>query len=210
MLPSNLCSEMKTKFAEELNIKQKVNTEASILVVTGANASGKSLLRRWFQVIFKKEYDTEVIHLSQQGRATEGLGRIFVYGSEDDESTGTISANTFIGGVRTMRARKNKHVVIWDEPEIGMGEELQVGSAEWLCGQLADWPEHLQGVIIMTHSRVFVKRMMKFPGAKWMSLDGYKTPELWLNREIVPIDPEEVQKKGRERWRKFGTILKRK
>jgi hypothetical protein len=133
-----------------------------------------------------------------------------IYGSERDESTGAISCNTFIGGMRTMRGRDEPHIVIWDEPELGMGEELQMGTANWLCDQLADWPEHTQGIVLLTHSRYFVERVMKFPGAKWLSMDGYKTHEEWLDRKLEPIGPEEVRAIGRKRQSRVEKILKEK
>jgi hypothetical protein len=209
-LPANLFEELRPDLAFELGIDRDFDTSASILVVTGKNAAGKSLLRRWFQVALKRYHDMEAIHLSQQGRAAAGVMRAMVYGSEDDESTGAISCNTFFGGLRTMRGREEAHAVIWDEPEIGMGEELQMGTAEWLCDQLDEWPEQTQGVILLTHSRHFVRRVMQFPGAKWLSMDGYKTPEEWLDRPLEPISPEEVKHVGLERWRRVNKILSKK
>jgi hypothetical protein len=209
-LPSNLFEKMLPDLAEELGIDRAFDTGASILVVTGKNAAGKSLLRRWIQVAMKRHHDnTEVIHLSQQGRAMEGIGRAFIYGSEDDESTGAISCNTFIGGMRTMIGREKPHAVIWDEPEIGMGEELQMGTADWLCEQLEDWPKQTLGVVLLTHSHHFVRRAMQFPGVKWLSMDGYATADEWLNRDIVPIGPEEVRDMGHERWSRVSKILKK-
>ena len=211
-MPDNLLENLRDELCDELGLDHSFDTSGSILVITGQNAAGKSLLRRWFH----KELDhrkVEAIHLSQEGRTTEGFVRALVYGSEHHDSTGYISAHTFTAGVRTMRGRsedKIDHVVIWDEPEIGMGDELQLGSANWLCDELADWPGSLQGVIVMTHSRTFVKRLMEFPKAVWMSMDGFPTHNEWLNREIVPVTPEQVSKVGLERYRRISKLLKKK
>ena len=208
-LPDNLFDSMRPEFASEIGVNPDFKTSASILVVTGQNAAGKSLLRRYLQMTLKRDYEMEVIHLSQEGRSTGGIERAFIYGSEGYESTGAMTAKTFIVGMKTMRKRERPHVVIWDEPEIGMGDELQLGTANWFCSQLEDWPEHLQGIVLLTHSRYFVRRVMEFPGARWLSLDGIKTPEAWLDREIVPVDPETVLKTGHERFRRVSKILGR-
>jgi type II secretory pathway predicted ATPase ExeA len=205
-LPDNLF-ELNDDFAKELGVSADVRSEAPVLVITGKNASGKSFLRR-FMCMKLKQAKIEAMHLSQQGRSTEGVMRCFVYGSEDDESTGAISAKTFKTGMSTSRSRTTAHAIIWDEPEIGMGEELQVGSADWLFEQLADWPKHLRGIILLTHSRIFVKRAMEFSGAKWVNLDGYKTPEDWFNRKIVPVNPEEFSALAVEKWRRLCKMLK--
>ena len=48
-LPSSLFEKMRPNLDEELNIDRAFDTGASILVVTGQNAAGKSLLR-WRRV----------------------------------------------------------------------------------------------------------------------------------------------------------------
>ena len=210
-LPKKLFADMRLDLAKELGITTGFDTSASVLVVTGKNAVGKSLLRRYLQMTLCQDHNFEVMHLSQQDRAdSDGIMRVMVYGSEREESTGTMTAKTFIAGMRTMRGRDKAHAIIWDEPEIGMGEELQIGTANWLCEQLADWPTHLQGVILLTHSKHFVRRVMEFPGAKWLSMDGVETAQKWLNRKLVAVGPEEVMKLANEKRRHVGEMLRRK
>ena len=206
MLPRDLFN-LKPEFCKELGIKPDFNAGCRVLVIVGQNAAGKSFLRRWIQSRLRED-KVEVIALSHELRTREGMHRAFIYGDEHSQSTGAISAHTFIAGVRTIKSRENPHVVIWDEPEIGMGEELQIGTANWLCEQLNDWPEHTTGVILLSHSRHFVRRAMQFPKAKWYSMDGYATADEWLNRELVPVGPKEVQDMGNDRWSRVNKILK--
>lgn len=117
--------DIKPEFLELVGMKGVTWRGKELLVVTGANASGKSLVRRLFQVFVKKR-GFEVIHLSQEGRDAGGFARVFVYGSEGDEATGVISAKTLVKGFRTSRNRDNEHLMIYDEPEIGMSEEAEM------------------------------------------------------------------------------------
>ncbi len=213
-LPIDLVENMIPELSEELQINNDFKTDAPILVVTGPNAAGKSLFRKYVQMLIKNDYDeiNECIHLSQQGRATAGFQRAFIYGSEDDESTGAISCHTFETAISTSLGREKGHILIWDEPEIGMGEELQMGAARWLRNKLEEnWPTHLQGVILMSHSRLFIKEIMQFPEAKFMHIGGDDmTLEQWLNREILPQCPEETVKLGYSRRSKIYKILSKK
>jgi hypothetical protein len=205
MLPRDLF-DLKPAFAKELGVPKNFNAAARVLVVVGSNASGKSFLRRYVQATMR-EKKIEVIALSHELRTKGGMVTAFVYGDEAWQSTGVITAQTFVSGVRVMRSRTGPHVVIWDEPEIGMGEELQTGCADWLFSRLRDWPAHLQGVIVMTHSRIWARRAMDFPKARFLSLDGHKKVEDWLGREVVPVDPEALSRLATEKFRRLSKLL---
>ena len=91
-----------------------------LIVVTGENASGKSFFRRIVRSLCSRA-KTECIHISMEGRAGDGMSfgglRPFVYGDENQQSTGENSAGAVLGGIRTCRAREEAHVMVWDEPE---------------------------------------------------------------------------------------------
>ncbi len=189
MLPKTIFSDMKKSFADTLGIRRGFDTSCNILLITGSNASGKSFLRRFVSAILHQD-DIECIQLSQEGRGQEGLARAFMYGDESWQSTGCISAKTFKGAFVTSRKREKKHVLLWDEPEIGMGEELQLGVALQVKKEMENIPSNLLGIIFMTHSRIFVREFMKMENSKFFNLNGYNSSNDWLNREILPVDLE--------------------
>ena len=210
-LPDNLFS-VNDEFAKFLGIDPDFDTSCRLLLVVGPNACGKSFLRRIISMNLHptKGPQTELIHLSQQDRSSAGGGeKPFIYGSEDWESTGYITARTFWTGMKTSRGRNKSHVLLWDEPEIGMGEELQLGTSQWLAKQLTDWPKHLLGVVLLTHSRIFVENLKDFPETKFFSFDGHKNPQEWLDRKILPVQPEEVLSCGIEKFRTLSAWLNR-
>ena len=204
-LPSDLF-DFNEDIAEELGIDPDFDTSAHVLVVTGGNASGKSFLRRLLRTKLKIQ-KIEAIDLSQEGRSSGGFVSCMVYGDESRSSTGSLSAHTFIAGMNTSRNRKNKHVIIWDEPEIGMGEELQLGTVQWLFDELKKWPSELQGVVLLTHSRYFVQAAFKHQGSKWYNLEGHKTPESWLNRKIEPVRPDVLCDASHVKFRKLVKLM---
>ena len=180
-----------------------------VLVVVGPNAVGKSLFRRLLSTFLKKRNNLEVMHLSQEGRTDSGFLVPMVYGRENQEATSVISARTLVTGLRTSRGRKKNHVLLYDEPEIGMAEEMQAGAARWLAKELRSWPDKLSGIIVMTHSRYFVQELIQLPKSKFICLGGrYSTADAWLNREIEPVDPEAVIKIGLRTLKRLAKILK--
>lgn len=188
-------------YTEALGIKPGLPIEqARVLVVVGENASGKSFLRRLLvQNLVASQIP--VMHLSQEGRADgggyEGIKRLMLYGSETRHCTSQISTHVITTGIKTSRSHEQPHVLIWDEPEIGMGEEVKLGSAQWLAQELqSDWPEKLLGVVVMTHSREFVQALLGVSNAFFMELGEDRTAEEWLARTIVPVFPEELEKRA--------------
>jgi hypothetical protein len=96
-------------------------------------------------------------------------------------------------------------LIIWDEPEIGMGEELQLGVVNWFFKELENWPAHTVGIVMMTHSRIFVKRAMAFEGFRFLSLDGYKSANEWLKRKvrITGVKMETSEERFESWWKNY-------
>jgi len=207
VLPRHLFLNLKPAFANELGVSRNFSTLTRVLVIVGSNASGKSFLRRYVQLTLKEKI--EVIALSHELRTQGNFSTALVYGDESWQSTGAITAQTFLTGVKTMRERTKPHVVVWDEPEIGCSEELQTGCANWLHKNLHPWPKFLQGLILLTHSRIWARRAMDYPHAKFLSLDGYRNVEDWLRREVKPVDPETITRLAGEKFQRLTKLLGR-
>lgn len=205
MLPRYLFDNIKPTFANELGVERNFSTLTRVLVIVGSNTSGKSVLRRLVQFTLEKKI--EVIALSHELRVRGNFST--VYGDESWQSTGAITAKTFLMAVKTMRERTKPLIVIWDEPEIGMSEELQTGCADWLFSNLHPWPKFLRGLIFLTHSRIWARRAMDYPRAKFLSLDGYPTVDDWLQREVKPVDPETITRLAGEKFQRLNKLLGR-
>lgn len=206
MIPCIL-NNLRPEFLRAIGLEGVTWRGRKVLVVVGPNAVGKSMFRRAFCGFLKKR-KLEVIHLSQEGRGDAGFVRAMVYGNESNEATSVISAKTLVNGLRTSRGREKNHVLLYDEPEIGMAEEMQVGAAQWLAEELRSWPDKLSGIIVMTHSRHFVRELIQLPRSGFICLGGrYSTADAWLNREIKPVGPEAVIKLGLRTFRKLTKIL---
>jgi predicted ATPase len=170
-----------------------------VMLVTGANCSGKSLLRRIIHVRMQ-EKDCTVWQFSHQLRAHSPFSRVFL-GNEDEESTGWITVKNVLKVLGHVEEGLGKpHFFIWDEPEIGLSDESQLGLAQRLTTVFNRQCKNVVGVVFLTHSRIFVQALKGIHSLQWISLDGYETPDAWLEREIKPANLELLKETGRKRW----------
>lgn len=182
------------------------STNSPLIIVTGDNASGKSFIRRLVQSACK-EKNIECIHLSQQGRCNSGIPRLFIYGAEDEESTGYNTANMLLMSFQTSKSRNNKHVLVYDEPDIGLSDEYAAGAGIRLRKFIEKKPKYLKGIVIMSHNRHILKELLPLK-PNHLNLTDNKTLEEIVNRKIVPnVKLEKLQEQGLETWRKIKKIL---
>ena len=97
------------------------------------------------------------------------------------------SKNTLHGIEMIFSDRYKPDYIIIDEPEIGMGEELQLGLAEWLNEKIAGTT---CGVLVITHSKNIVNYLRH---DKFINLEGMNVTE-WLNRKPQKISIEDFTK----------------
>ncbi len=179
-----------------------------VLIVVGQNGAGKSMLRRMLAV-GGRERKIDVCDFSQERRCAGGITSSFIYGAENYESTGYIT----LRGFRTSfnEPPKADRLYMWDEPEIGLSEETQLGLVKLIRGAMEPPAEHLLGCVFMTHSRLFVRGFLDYPRLAFIDLDGkYNTATEWVERAVVAADMEEVLDRGLTRFRELTKILKKK
>lgn len=130
-----------------------------LVVVTGQNATGKSLFRRLLSAALKHE-KVEPIPVSMELRSEGGMMRAFVFGSESYQATGEITAHSILGGIKTSRSRAERHSIIWDEPDIGLSDDYAAGAGLEIKEFLSPAPEKLFGVVVMTHRRCLIQQLL--------------------------------------------------
>lgn len=192
----------------------RVDGEGPLVVVTGENASGKSFFRRIVQSICARaKMKTECIHISMEARRriSEAPWMTFVYGDEEYESTGVNSSGTVLGGIKTSQTRDDRHVIFWDEPDLGLGDPWAAGMGQAITQFVADPPEHLVASLLVTHSRALVGELI---GSAPTYLHFGESPEeapqslqAWFERPIVPRSLKDLQVASHRRYGLIKAIL---
>lgn len=183
-----------------------------LVVVVGENAGGKSFFRRCVSAVCAdKANRVECIPISMEGRrqVAYNIGLSFVYGSEEWEATGVNSITTVLTGISTCSKRTSAHVIIWDEPDIGLSE----GNAASVGKALADFtkepPKHTKASIVITHRKALVEQFVSIQ-PHYLFLGDADAPETlaaWLAAPPVVRPLEEVKERSRTRFLAIQKIL---
>jgi predicted ATPase len=183
-----------------------------VCIITGENASGKSLVRRAIQQACRAS-TIWMINASMEKRGGEppedgAVAKKLLYGNELEESTGYCSARAFQKLLYTAATADRDNVVFLDEPDIGLADEYSAGMGVELNRFIQRTPGNTKGVFVVSHSRYLLahlETMQPFHlhlGPESISLHD------WLRRKIEPKKLEILIQKGKENWQKIGAFLK--
>ena len=177
-----------------------------LLIITGENASGKSFLRRLFTIAYR-ENKVEVMDVSQQRRVGGGFSSAFIFGDESWESTGYLSGKAVQGGIETCQNREKPHVIIWDEPDIGLSESYASGVGLIIQAFILKLPKHTKAVIVTTHSRPLLSQLVDLE-PHHLRLGGHPPLKEWLSSTVVkPKDLDDLQEESLARFRMITKIM---
>ena len=169
-----------------------------VTILTGGNACGKSVIRKQLALFIPDKLDEEgiphgkktVASASMQLR-TESHPEWGGFSSITHDLPWTATSYATLDMInKLLRNSDDPRYLIIDELEIGMSEELQIGFCQMLNKKLPELLEKNFGIMIITHSRHVVNTLNH---DNFMNIEGM-TEEEWVNREIVPIDPEDLEK----------------
>lgn len=190
-------------------------TDSQVVVVTGENASGKSFLRRLLSGVTRGA-GHEIMHLSMEGRMdymnSFGGLRSMVYGDEETRATGENSSRLIRAGLRNCADRAHKHVIIWDEPELGLSEGAQFGLGLELAEKLPRLPKSTLAAVLITHSKPMTRVLASleprpcfvYLGKPALSLDE------WLAAPAAPRSLDDIEAEACRRFKLIATILNKK
>lgn len=122
------------------------------LVVSGENATGKSLVTRLVGWI-SKDLDMPFFSTSMWQRA--GLGsnpmRTLMYGDESEESTGATSAQSVLKIFKTSDKCEEPHLILFDEPSLGLSPAYAKAMGQLIRNFLLKKNPLVRGVVMVSH-----------------------------------------------------------
>lgn len=144
-----------------------------VTVIVGENASGKSLLFRVLQSLAKTKHDVTGITISIRERTGSGLHemshmrRAFMFGDEDQQSTGATSANVIDSGFKNAEGGSHGETLLMlDEPEMGLSDGYARALGEFIGQKSQALAECCHGVVVVTHNRSLVSGLVDGLGAE--------------------------------------------
>ncbi len=190
------------------------------LFVLGENGAGKSVFRRVFSMQAEDDGIKETMAVSMQLRSSGSAMTAFVFGDENWESTGSISANTIKSGITSCRKREHSHIVYWDEPDLGCSDATAAGIGLELVDFVRDLPPLTKGIVVTTHSRALVREVLT-AGSLCSAFEPHyiylgdgpsgqpapATLEQWLDMPIIPERPVAVAERSHKRFRLIQNVM---
>jgi ABC-type multidrug transport system ATPase subunit len=157
-----------------------------VSLLTGANGSGKSFVRKVLAVRVNKELKKgKLVHSSQELRtgSFSELGAFSGFARDLPWLPTSQSTLSLIDSLPT----EDSYLVL-DELEIGFSEETIMALVDYLNEWLATCKA--VGVLVITHNR-YVAEHLKHD--HFFNLDGYATLQEWLGRELVPTNLDDLR-----------------
>lgn len=172
--------EFKAQACEVIPSSLEVGSRRDVLVVTGENASGKSLafmiLNQLGRSFAKQDkIDLEVMDIGMSRRTKSGIEKAFMFGDENIDSTGNISVKVMQTAVSTSRNRSGFHYLMLDEPDVGVGEGYHNAIGQFLADFARELPEKCLGLVVATHSRRIADKLLDV-GATSLRIGGDLRP----------------------------------
>ena len=179
------------------------NLGSKILLITGDNAGGKSLLCRYLGLVVHETTKMEFMRIGMQMRTESGMAKVFVFGDEGRSSTGQLTAHSILGAIHNSRQREHKHMVCLDEPDVGLSEGYQEAAGATIWQYANSLPDLCEGLVVVTHSRLIARSLLKMESHKMRVGDDLRPTWNWL--EQGPIgrsmeDFENLRKVAHERF----------
>lgn len=175
------------------------------VLAVGENGSGKSFLRK----VIQSRYD-HVYSVSMEGRrgVAYNPATALMYGDEGMDPTGLNSARMIQQGIRTSRGAEKDHIMIFDEPDLGMSEGLAMGTGSAFQEFLKDPPPRLLACVIITHSRPLLRKL-SLPHT-FLHFGGKGTLEDYLQSSPVERSYDDLKEVSHNRWKSVQGIINEK
>lgn len=198
---------------EESPFRAAMSQKATkLVVVTGENASGKSLFVRIVSVVLNQEGIVPV-SASIRERTGGGMRQAMMFGEEQSQSTGATS----VGVIQTAFKNLDRpSALIIDEPELGLSDAYARALGEYVGSAAKSVPTKCRGVVVVTHSRSLVQGLIDGYGKTptHVSVAAERKPKTSLLKWMA--EPEEhsveellaLRQVGHERWLRVNKLIK--
>ena len=179
---------------------------SKLLVITGENASGKSLLRRILQSLAIQD-KIESISTSPELRQMGGVGNAFIYGDESYEASGKIMAGMVLGAIRTSQKRNNPHIIILDEPDMGLSDNAAAGVGEEIVDFCNNPAHHLVLFVVITHRKAMLESFLRAK-ASHIRVGDTMSLEAVVKQPLIPLRPKVLVERAHKMFIEVGKLLK--
>ena len=159
MIP-DVFSKIRKDILEELGLDGFKIGRRRLLLVTGSNATGKSFVRRLFEAFCPTRFKIHTYTMSFEHRSKSSMSDNpligLLYGAEFCRATSANTVSALRNMLRSSAKSEKRHLVIIDEPEIGLSEETELAVGSILAREFGPgtWPENRVGAVVIEVERL--------------------------------------------------------
>jgi hypothetical protein len=191
---------------------ERSSSPTRYLLISGENAGGKSFVTRYLSMIFRSDVpEFRTVDIGMKRRTTQDISRAFIYGGDEGErSTGTLSVQAFTGSLRNTREWDSPHMIVLDEPDLGLSEGYQTAMGEFLAREAGTITPKCMAVVLVTHSREIARHFMTLNPHMMRIGDDLRPTRQWLDEGPLPRSAEDLKKlmdTGINRLRAISRIM---
>ena len=183
-----------------IDIRDKIKLN-EVTILTGDNATGKSVIRKTLwqhinELLGIEEQKSFVSDISMERRTGlhPGMGGGGVFLRDCGWTPTSMETYNFIKGIfknlNDDNEKISKRFIVLDEPEIGASKEVQKAFAKYINNFYEKIHDNNKcyGLLVITHSDEIIKNLKC---DNFLNIQGLTKKE-YLNREIKDIDLEEI------------------
>lgn len=182
--------------AEVLPSLLQIGVRRDLMTLTGENGGGKSLAVKFIGQLAEKLGEeqglkVEVIDIGMGRRTSSGIVRAMMFGDESKDSTGNISVQTMKTAINTSLGRKGPHILIFDEPDIGLGEGYHSAAGKFIVDFARRKTDVCLGIVVVSHSRKLLAPLIEAGASSLRVGDDLRPVREWLeNGDLEKSDEE--------------------
>lgn len=190
--------------------------DSRILIVSGENGSGKSLLLRALGAHLRRaDKNISLFDTALHTRSASGFSRLYIEGDEDEEASyGLLSAAAVNRTLIRLRTEKTPYALFLDSPDTGLDEAWTDALSDKILQFAAKLPDPAKVFVIASHRRELLKHIANIGAHSIRMGDDERPLRQWLTegfapRKGLPIldDLDERKLKVRERWNAIERIM---
>lgn len=176
-----------------LNIDMS-DKDCRLIVVAGANASGKSVVGSLVESVAKKN-GFVARNCCMRNRTYSGFGAKLIFGDESTQSTGVCTITAVRAGLTSSADAESPSVMILDEPDLGLSQESAMGMGAYIASFVNDASTNLKMTVVISHSRDLYKVLIEKMGCKAHKIfvgNDHKTFDDWMDAKVEPLSISEL------------------
>ena len=188
------------------------NPDSKMFIIYGDNSSGKSLIYKVIKQVLKtKSVASREANMSN--RTSSGISRAFIYGDENEQSTGVTSFNVVKKCLEvTLKEKEKSAIAILDEPDLGLSPRYVKAFAQYIT-KTSDAMTSEQAVFVTSHNKDFIKAILRHSKSKpsFLGVNTSKSFQEFFNDddEASLEELESLSSLGHERWVGISRHLKK-